>query len=94
MKSLRRLIAVPMAAVWLVATRGICEGQNESELATASQKPVANIFSFPLQFNDCSGGGLGLDVFRLLNVQSVMPLPLDEQWLLVSRTSSYLTAKR
>ena len=27
MKSLRLLIAIPMAVVWLVATRGVCEAQ-------------------------------------------------------------------
>jgi hypothetical protein len=57
MKSLRLLIAIPMAVVWLVATRGVCEAKAGLELTT----------SF------------------LLNVQPVVPLPTDRQWLLVSR---------
>jgi hypothetical protein len=35
MKSLRLLVAIPMAVVWLVATRGVCEAQRGS----------ANLFS-------------------------------------------------
>jgi hypothetical protein len=85
MRGLRRFIVIPIAVVWLLATRGLCEAQSESDLAKASQNPVANMVSFPV-LNVSSGGGLGSKSYLLLNVQPVMPLPVDERWLFVSRT--------
>jgi hypothetical protein len=60
--------------------------QSEGDLAKASQNPIANLTTFPLQFNFNSGGGLQSRTQLLLNVQPVMPLTLDQKWLLVSRT--------
>jgi len=65
-----------------IATRA----QNETELAKASQNPVANLTTVPLQFNFNSGGGLESKTDLLLNVQPVMPLALNKEWLLISRT--------
>jgi hypothetical protein len=79
----RRFVAVPMAVVWLVVTRGVCEAQSEADLAKQSQNPVANLISFPLQFNYYSGGGLGSKTSFLLSVQPVLPLAIDKRWLLV-----------
>ena len=42
--------------------------------------------SFPLQFNFNSAGGLQSRTQLLLNVQPVMPLDVNRQWLLVART--------
>ena len=86
MRGLRRFIVIPIAVVWLLATRGLCEAQSESDFAKPSQNPVANMVSFPLQFNVSSGGGLGSKFYLLLNVQPVMPLPVDKRRLFVSRT--------
>ena len=47
MKSLRLLIAIPMAVVWLVATRGVCEAQSGSENLFSPQR---------LAFNAAAGG--------------------------------------
>ena len=60
--------------------------QSSSELAKASQNPVADMTSFPLQFNFNSAGGLQSKTALLLNVQPVMPLDINRQWLLVART--------
>jgi hypothetical protein len=79
-----------IAAIGLCLTlsaRNGCGAQhNENDLAKASQNPVANMVSLPLQFNFNSAGGLGSKTELLLNVQPVMPLTVDRQWLLVART--------
>src|SRR5690242_19411861 len=77
------------AAGWTICfatARGVRAQQNDAELAKASQNPVADLNSIPLQFNFNSGGGLGSMTSLLLNVQPVLPLPIDKTWLLVSRT--------
>jgi hypothetical protein len=80
---------------WIVAALGICltiaaatagHAQNETALAKASQNPIANLTTVPLQFNFNSGGGLESKTDLLFNVQPVMPLTLDKEWLLISRT--------
>lgn len=61
-------------------------GASEADLSKASQNPVANLISLPLQYNYFTGGGLGENSQMLLNVQPVLPLPIGERWLVVSRT--------
>lgn len=80
-----RCIAVACAFACAIAWSRVT-AQSESELAKASQNPIANLTSFPLQFNYSSGGGLASRTSLLLNVQPVMPLALDKRWLMISRT--------
>ncbi len=82
----RHLFAGAAAASALAAIPRAAGAQNETELAKASQNPIGNLTSFPLQFNYNSGGALGSRTSFLLNVQPVMPLSLDKRWLLISRT--------
>ena len=82
-----RLLDVVVAVICLtIITRARCDAQNENDLARASQNPVANLTSFPLQFNYYSAGGLESRTALLLNVQPVLPLTLNTKWLLISRT--------
>ncbi|HEX4682559.1 MAG TPA: hypothetical protein VH277_07625 [Gemmatimonadaceae bacterium] len=81
-----RWLPAAAALACLIGHVGAAAAQSESDLAKASQNPVANLNSFPLQYNYSSGGGLQSRTYLLLNVQPVMPLPLDDKWLLVSRT--------
>ncbi|HEY2853915.1 MAG TPA: hypothetical protein VGJ18_13765 [Gemmatimonadaceae bacterium] len=75
------------ASLYLTALAAMAvSAQNETALAKASQNPVADLTTVPLQFNFNSGGGLESRTYLLLNVQPVMPLSLDRQWLLISRT--------
>lgn len=55
-------------------------------LAKASQNPVADMNSIPFQFNWYSGGGLGNETLSITNIQPVLPLPINANWNLVSRT--------
>lgn len=61
-------------------------GPDLGELARQSQNPVANLNTIPFQWNFYSGGGLGAQSMSILNVQPVLPLTLNQNWLLISRT--------
>ena len=51
------------------------------------QNPVASLISVPLQNNFEFGGGPGGDGFRYqLNLQPVIPIPLSDDWNVISRT--------
>jgi len=57
-----------------------------TELAKAAQNPVADMNSIPVQFNWTTGGGLGEETQQIINIQPVLPLPINENWNLISRT--------
>ena len=75
-----------VAASMLAAARRPASAQSESELAKASQNPIANLTSLPVQFNYYMGGGLASRTSLIVNVQPVLPLKLNDRWLLISRT--------
>jgi len=56
------------------------------ELAKAAQNPVADMNSVPLQFNWFTGGGLGNQTLSQTLIQPVLPLPLNKDINVVSRT--------
>ena len=58
----------------------------EMALAKATQNPVADLNTIPVQFNWTTGGGLGDQTMSVINVQPVLPLIIDKDWNLVSRT--------
>ncbi len=68
------------------SARAAAHKSTEADLAKQSQNPVANLISLPLQYNYYTAGGLGENAEMVLNVQPVLPLPIGERWLLVSRT--------
>jgi hypothetical protein len=55
-------------------------------LAKAAQNPVANMNTIPVQFNWTTGAALGDETQSVINVQPVLPLPIDDDWNLISRT--------
>jgi hypothetical protein len=68
------------------SARAVRHAAEAASLAKASQNPVANMISLPLQYNFSTAGGLGPNSELVLNVQPVVPLPIGERWLIVSRT--------
>ena len=56
------------------------------ELAKASQNPVADMNTVPVQFNWFSGGGLGNQTLSQTLIQPVLPLPINKDFNVVSRT--------
>ncbi len=63
------------------------ESADAAALAKATLNPVASLVSLPLQNNFDWGGGLNGDGFQYrLNVQPVIPVSLNEDWNVISRT--------
>ncbi len=59
---------------------------DDTELAKKLSNPIANLISVPLQFNYDKGfGPKDAGVLRL-NVQPVIPITLNEDWNLITRT--------
>ena len=65
----------------------ISEGEDPTaELARAVQNPVADLISVPLQNNTNFNFGPRERTQNVLNIQPVVPLDLNEEWLLITRT--------
>lgn len=57
-----------------------------ASLAEASQNPVADMISVPMQFNMNFGTGPEDDLQTVLNIQPVVPFSLGKDWNLITRT--------
>lgn len=65
---------------------GSPSGPSEAELAKAVQNPVANLISVPFQNNFNFGVGPREVTQWVLNVQPVIPIKLNDNWNLITRT--------
>lgn len=61
-------------------------GQQETELAKKTQNPVSDLISIPMQNNINFRYGPGSNTQNVLNIQPVVPLTLNKEWNLVTRT--------
>lgn len=69
------------------SSRGAKPKEHSSEdLATASQNPIANLVSVPFQNNTTFNNGPFGRTQNVLNIQPVVPLHLNAQWTVISRT--------
>ena len=63
------------------------EAATVTDLAAAAQNPIANLISLPFQNNTNFGVGPNNDrTQNVLNIQPVVPIPLSDDLLLVTRT--------
>ena len=67
-------------------TAGTGQLQDEGDLARAVQNPVADLISLPLQNNINFGAGSFNHVQNVLNIQPVIPISLNDDWNLITRT--------
>lgn len=76
-----------LATAFVVALAGPSAAQTADELAKKLSNPIASLTSVPLQGNFDFGGGADGDGFGFtLNVQPVIPIRLNADWTLISRT--------
>jgi len=93
MKTKLLTLGVTLSAFILTAEPGFAQdatkpaSDDAAELAKKLSNPVAALISVPFQNNFEFGGGPNDDGFRyLLNFQPVIPITLNENWNLISRT--------
>ena len=68
------------------AESGSEQGSKTEELAKETQNPVANLISVPFQNNFNFGIGPNDATQWVLNVQPVIPITLNKDWNLITRT--------
>ena len=88
-----RKVVLTVALAVLLPGAVLAQGEDQAaaeakatELAKAAQNPVANMNTIPVQFNWTTGAALGDETQSIINVQPVLPLPIDADWNLISRT--------
>jgi hypothetical protein len=82
-----RLTLVVQASCLMLIAHVNALRADDASLAQELTNPVASLISVPIQYNYDRGFGLGDDGDRhLINVQPVIPITLNEDWTVVSRT--------
>lgn len=60
--------------------------QSESDLAKKLQNPIGDLYSFPFQSNTNFNYGPNKGTQELLNIQPVIPIHINEDWNVITRT--------
>lgn len=84
-KALFAMTGVCLAA-FLHAAPLRAETDAEHELAMKTQNPIANLISVPFQYNQDYNIGPGNAMKTTLNIQPVIPIELNKDWIVISRT--------
>ena len=84
--SLKRLFPwIGLLGLLLVSNTTV-QAADEDQLRKAAQNPVASMISVPFQNNTFFGVGPNNDTVNVLNIQPVIPLNLNAEWNLITRT--------
>lgn len=92
MRTATETIHAAMAPAIMIATAAAHAQEDASDLAKKLSNPVAALISVPFQLNYDRGIGPARDGDRFtLNIQPVVPISLNQDWNLISRTILPLT---
>jgi len=83
----QELVAAVCLAVLAVASADVCAQSSDEELAKAAQNPIAALISVPIQYNyDHAIGPQESGHKNYLYLQPVVPISINEDWNLITRT--------
>lgn len=87
MRNYQATFVLSMISFILVHPPAQAQEDVSAELAKKLANPVASMISLPLQYNYDEYGGTNEDASaHVLNIQPVIPIPLTENWNLITRT--------
>ena len=81
-----RSLWMVIPAAGLLGVSGAAPADDTEALAKAAQNPIANMISLPFQNNTTLNAGPEKQTQNVLNIQPVLPVKLDEDWNLITRT--------
>src|SRR5262245_11764777 len=80
---MRALVEVPLANLPTTAPGAELSAE---DLAKLAQNPVGNLISLPFQNNTNLNFGPEKGTQNILNIQPVIPISLDKEWNIITRT--------
>ena len=81
-----RLLACLTLAAAILASVPVQAEMSAEELAKLAQNPVGNLISVPFQNNTNFGVGPQSGTQNILNIQPVIPITINSDWNLITRT--------
>ena len=85
-KQVMKVLAIGLLLMGIQGKLLLAAEENTEELAKKAQNPVADLISVPFQNNFNFGVGPGDDLQYVLNIQPVIPIKLNPDWNLITRT--------
>jgi hypothetical protein len=82
----RQTLATALFAAALLAAVPAAAEMSAEELAKISQNPVGNLISVPFQNNTNLNYGPEKGTQNILNIQPVIPIEIDRDWNIITRT--------
>jgi hypothetical protein len=81
-----RWVAAVMLGCSCAAIPAAHAAMSAEELAKLAQNPVGNLISLPFQYNANLNYGPQKDTQSILNIQPVIPISVDQDWNVITRT--------
>jgi len=89
----RFFYAIFFMAIFAIAPALHAEAPSDDDLRKATQNPMADLVSVPIQNNTNFGYGPLDETQNMTNIQPVLPFTLNDNWHLISRTVAPLISQ-